>query len=62
MHLQNKCYSFPKKQLFQLTQTLWYCKGISTGLVHVKTIAVFFTRVQFLAENFISKVRHGKCQ
>jgi len=36
--------------------------GISTGLVHVKMIAVFITNVQYLAETLLSKICHGKCQ
>ena len=30
--------------------------GVSTGLVYVKTIAVFVTRVQYLAETLLSNV------
>ena len=34
--------------------------GLSTGYVHVKTIAVFGTCVQYLAETLLSKVGRGK--
>jgi len=34
----------------------------STGLVHVKMIAVFITRVQHLSETFPSRIRRGKCR
>jgi len=42
----------------------WSAKscGDSTGLVHVKTIAVFVTRVQYLAETLLSKIGSGKRQ
>jgi len=36
--------------------------GVSTGLVHVKKIAVFITHVQYLAETFLSNIRRGKLQ
>ena len=38
---------------FQVGQLKFY--GVSTGLVHVKMIAVFITNVQYLAESFLSK-------
>jgi len=31
-------------------------------LAHVKVIAVFVTRVQYLAETLLRKMRHGKTQ
>jgi len=34
--------------------------GLSTGYVHVKTIAVFGTCVKYLAETLLSKVGRGK--
>jgi len=34
--------------------------GVSTGLVHVKTIAVFITNLQHLAETLLSNTRRGK--
>jgi len=36
--------------------------GVSTGLVHVKMIAVFITNVQYLAVTLLSKIRRGKRQ
>jgi len=36
--------------------------GLSTGLAHVKTIAVFLTHVQYLAKTLLSKIRHEKRQ
>jgi len=36
--------------------------GVSTGLVHVKMIAVFITNVKYLAETLLSKIRRGKRQ
>jgi len=36
--------------------------GFSTGLVHVKMMVVFVTRVQHLAETFLRKLRCGKGQ
>jgi len=36
--------------------------GVTTGLVHVKIIAVFITGVQYLAETFLRKIRRGKHQ
>jgi len=35
---------------------------ISTGPVHVKTIVAFITRVQYLAETLLRKIRRGKRQ
>jgi len=35
---------------------------IFSGLVHVKTTAAFITRVQYLAETLLSKIRLGKRQ
>ena len=32
----------------------------SPDFVHVKAIAVFFARVQYLAETLLSKIRRGK--
>jgi len=36
--------------------------AVSTSLVHVKTIAVCFTRVQYLVNTLLSKIRRGKRQ
>jgi len=44
----------------QVSQLTSY--DISSGLVHVKTIAMFFTGVQYLAETLLSKIRHWKRQ
>jgi len=34
--------------------------GVSPGLVHVKTVAVFFTHVQYLTETLLSNMQRGK--
>jgi len=51
-------------KLFQSSLQVGQLKsyGISTGLVHVKTIAVFFSGVQYSAESLLSKIRRGKRQ
>jgi len=36
--------------------------GVSTGLVHVKMIAVFITNVQYFPETLLSKIRRRKRQ
>jgi len=36
--------------------------GVSLGIVHVKTIVVFITRMQYLAESLLSNIRRGKLQ
>jgi len=36
------------------------CTWRSTGLVHIKTIVVFFTGVQYLAETLLNKIRLTK--
>ena len=36
--------------------------GVSPGLVRVKPIAVIITRVQYLADTLLSKIRRGKRQ
>jgi len=33
--------------------------GVSLGLIHVKTIAVFTARVQYLTEALLRKIRRG---
>jgi len=48
------------KSRLQVGQPKLY--GVSLGLVHIKTISVFLTRVQSLAETLLRKIRRGKFQ
>jgi len=36
--------------------------GVSTGLVHIKTIALCIAHVQYLAETLLSSIHRGKLQ
>jgi len=51
-------------QAFQISLQVGQLKsyGISTGIAHVKTIAVLFTGMQYLAETLLSKMHRGKHQ
>jgi len=47
-------------KLFQSRLQVSQFKRSFPDLVHVKAIVVFITRVQYLAENLLRKIRRGK--
>jgi len=49
-------------KLFQSRLQVGLFKWSFPDLVHVKAIAVFITRVQYLAETLLREIRHGKPQ
>ena len=55
---KNSCKFFQSRS--QIGQLESY--GVSLDLLHMKTIAVFITHVQYLAETLLSNIRRGKLQ
>jgi len=49
-------------KLFQSRLQVGQFEWSFADLVHVKAIAVFITRVQYLAETLLRNIRHGKTQ